>query len=349
MYSQEELIDIFECYIRNNKSAALALRNYRELYPNRRMPSKKVFSRIEMRLRRTGSLNPIQNRQRSIDEDRQLNILLYFEEHPENSMRQAEMHLGISRSTIHDCLKLNRYHPWKLTPVQLLQPNHIASRLEFCGEMLERHLDNNIFNNILWSDESYFTTSGIFNRKNTHTWSQQNPHSYRQIKKQGRETVNVWCGILNNKIIGPYFFEGNMNGEKYLHLLENFLIPALDNIPLNVRRNIIFQHDGALYHNNVRVTGLLNQHFVEFIGNRGNIPWPACSPDLTPMDFFLWGALKNEVYKFEIDNVDQIKAKIREHIAYFNNSNIVSKAINKVQVRYTACIAENGGIIEHIV
>src|ERR1700712_925566 len=348
MYSQAELIDIFECYIRKNKSVALALRNYRELYPNRRMSSKKIFSRIEVRLRRTGSLNHSKNRQGNVNEERHLDVLLYFQENPENSVRQAEIHLQIPRSTIHDCLKLNRYPPWKMTPVQLLRPEHIACRLEFCGEMLERHLDDNIFKNILWSDESYFSTSGIFNRRNTHSWSPQNPHCFRPIKKQGRETINVWCGILDTQIIGPYFFEGNMNGEKYFQLLENFLIPALDEIPLNTRRRIIFQHDGALYHKNDRVIELLSQHFVEFIGNRGNIPWPACSPDLTPLDFFLWGALKNEVNKLELANVDQIKAKIREHIDYINNSNIVSKVVHKVQVKYTTCVYQNGGTIEHI-
>uniref|UniRef100_A0A2H1V4P8 SFRICE_034143 n=1 Tax=Spodoptera frugiperda TaxID=7108 RepID=A0A2H1V4P8_SPOFR len=29
---------------------------------------------------------------------------------------------------------------------------------------------------------------------------------------------------------------------------------------------------------------------------RGPIPWPARSPDLTPMDFYLWGHMKSLVY-----------------------------------------------------
>src|ERR1700712_4024834 len=107
MYSQAELIDIFECYIRTNKSVALALRNYWELFPSRRMPSKKLFSRIEARMRRTGSLNPSKNRQRNVNEDRQLDVLLYFQENPENSVRQAEIHLQIPRSTIHAMIVLS--------------------------------------------------------------------------------------------------------------------------------------------------------------------------------------------------------------------------------------------------
>jgi hypothetical protein len=26
-------------------------------------------------------------------------------------------------------------------------------------------------------------------------------------------SVNIWCGIINNPIIGPYFFDGNLKGE----------------------------------------------------------------------------------------------------------------------------------------
>ena len=32
------------------------------------------------------------------------------------------------------------------------------------------------------------------------------------------------------------------------------------------------------------------------ISLRGDVNWPARSPDLTPCDFFLWGYLKSKVY-----------------------------------------------------
>ncbi|EZA53536.1 hypothetical protein X777_07004, partial [Ooceraea biroi] len=43
---------------------------------------------------------------------------------------------------------------------------------------------------------------------------------------------------------------------------------------------------------------ILNEPFPDrWIGRGGRISWPARSPDLTPLDFFLWGHLKNEVYR----------------------------------------------------
>ncbi|EZA48500.1 hypothetical protein X777_12995, partial [Ooceraea biroi] len=42
---------------------------------------------------------------------------------------------------------------------------------------------------------------------------------------------------------------------------------------------------------------ILNESFPDrWIGRGGRISWPARSPDLTPLDFFLWGHLKNEVF-----------------------------------------------------
>ena len=35
----------------------------------------------------------------------------------------------------------------------------------------------------------------------------------------------------------------------------------------------------------------------KWIGRRGLIDWPARSPDLTPTGFFLWGHVKEMVYK----------------------------------------------------
>lgn len=44
----------------------------------------------------------------------------------------------------------------------------------------------------------------------------QNPHWINETNKQVRWGVNVWCGIIDEHLIGPYFFEENLNGNKYL-------------------------------------------------------------------------------------------------------------------------------------
>jgi hypothetical protein len=50
-----------------------------------------------------------------------------------------------------------------------------------------------------------------------------------------------------------------------------------------------FQHDGAPPHNSrltQQVLNTWNPH--KWIGRGGPVAWPPRSPDLTPVDFFLW-------------------------------------------------------------
>lgn len=351
MYSDRELLDLYNLYIKNNRSPALALREYVQNFPNRPVPNKKIFIRIDLSLQRHGCLrSKKRNKSRNVlTEATQLEILLFFQENPEQSLTDAERRLGVARTTIHKCLVLNKYRPWKFRPLQKLTDDHKRSRLEFCGTLLQDHLENNIFNKILWSDESYFSTAGMYNRKNKHFWSSENHHVFREVRKQGRKSVNVWCGILGRRIIGPYFFEGSMNAVKYQELLETFLLPILDDLPLAIRRDVIFQHDGAPYHHSDGITNFMAANFQQFIGARGTIPWPACSPDLTPMDFFLWGALKNQIYnRNEHLTIESIKQQIRDHINYLNTTYVVASAINHLTTRYTTCVFQDGGHVENL-
>jgi hypothetical protein len=45
------------------------------------------------------------------------------------------------------------------------------------------------------------------------------------------------------------------------------------------------------------------------------IPWPLQSPDLTVLDFFLWGHLKECVYKNRPHTIQELKRAIRDEIA----------------------------------
>ena len=47
-----------------------------------------------------------------------------------------------------------------------------------------------------------------------------------QIDVKGK--LLVWIGLCGNgELIGPFFFEGNVNGEAYLQMLNNQIVPGL--------------------------------------------------------------------------------------------------------------------------
>ncbi|CAK1592334.1 unnamed protein product [Parnassius mnemosyne] len=104
-------------------------------------------------------------------------------------------------------------------------------------------------------------------------------------------------------IIGPYFFEDGrgraltVTSQRYVAMIQDFFTPELQNFPgFNTRT--WFQQDGATAHTSNVAMPVVRQLFPnKVISRRGDIPWPPRSPDLTPMDFFLWGYLKTKVYE----------------------------------------------------
>ena len=48
----------------------------------------------------------------------------------------------------------------------------------------------------------------------------------------------------------------------------------------------------------------------QWIGRRGLMEWPARSPDLTSLDFFLWGYVKSIVYKTKPLDLAALKRRI---------------------------------------
>ena len=62
--------------------------------------------------------------------------------------------------------------------------------------------------------------------------------------------------------------------------------------------------------------GILREMFPRhLISLRGDIGWPARSPDLNPCDsFFLWGYLKSKVYSYRPQSIEHLKDAIRQEI-----------------------------------
>jgi len=60
--------------------------------------------------------------------------------------------------------------------------------------------------------------------------------------------VIVWCGVLGNWLIGPFVFHNNLTGNTYKAFLTIELPGLLEGLPLMIRSEMYFQHDGAPPH-----------------------------------------------------------------------------------------------------
>ncbi|KAJ4428453.1 hypothetical protein ANN_24490 [Periplaneta americana] len=148
---------------------------------------------------------------------------------------------------------------------------------------------------------------------------------------------------MRDRIIGPYFFaEKTVTANTYLDMLQLYAVPQLPD-------GAIFQQDGAPPHFANMVRTFLDEQFpARWIG-RGSpyITWPARSPDLTPPDFFLWGFVKDQVYRTPVRDLADLQERI-----YAAVNNVTPQMLHNtwVEVEYRLDIsrATNGSHVETI-
>ena len=104
--------------------------------------------------------------------------------------------------------------------------------------------------------------------------------------------VNVWCGLSATGVIGPFFFEGIVTGEAYLEMLRSSVLPAICTLYEN--SDVFYQQDGEPPHYHRDMRAFLDEKLQgHWIGQTGTFEFPTGSPDLTPLDFYLWRTLKD--------------------------------------------------------
>jgi len=89
--------------------------------------------------------------------------------------------------------------------------------------------DPNFLFDIVFSDEAIFELNGSVNRYNCRFWS-NNPHWILEVHTLYLQKLNVWAGMLNNILNGPFFIDGNLNAAKYEDMLRNEIFPAIKQI-----------------------------------------------------------------------------------------------------------------------
>lgn len=137
-------------------------------------------------------------------------VIGYVEGNPHISTRALAKETNQARSTIQNILHDHGYVPYKARKVHFMNAgaDHY-NRLAFAQAMTERmNSDEHFLRRVLFSDESLFVLRDSFNTQNKRYWASENPHWYVESKARALrgEQVMIWAGILDEHIIGPYFF-----------------------------------------------------------------------------------------------------------------------------------------------
>lgn len=246
-YSMQERQDMYEVFIKSFKNSLEACRRYELLYPERNQPSHKTILRIYKNMCDNGSLEKKRKKRESRPGVNDINVLAQIEIDDSGSCRSIARECGLSKSGVNKILRKHKLHDYKYLPVQRLHAGDPERRLEFCEWLLDQSADDPLFvNRVVWTDESIFTNNGVFNRRNKHYYATENRHAVQPVRNQIRFSLNVWCGLIDNKLIGPYFLGGTLNGNSYLEFLQTDFENLLEQLPVQTFANISwFQHDGA--------------------------------------------------------------------------------------------------------
>ena len=84
------------------------------------------------------------------------------------------------------------------------------------------------------------------------------------------------------------------------------------------------------------------QQRVTCVHSFGDIAFPAQSPDLTVPDFFLWGFLKDGVFRRHIMTIQELKQAIVDEVAAIDED-LRWRVYGNFQTRLQQCIDVNGG------
>jgi len=351
VYSNEEGFDMLMILGECHRNYLAAERMYATRYPQRARQSRECFKRLADRIRTTGQLQPMHNRKhtitRPVRSEREADIIAAVITNPHDSCRRIAADAGVSHTTVLRILHSNRYHPYHISLHQELRGQDFQARIVLCNWLLRQ--DRNIFRTILWTDEATFKSTGELNIHNAHFWSQENPRWMREVDFQNIWSVNTWCGLIGQHIVGPYFFDGPLNGVVYANFLRNILWELLEEVPLQTRAQMWLQQDGCPPHFSYMARQAADEMFPNrWIGRGGPVLWPPRSPDLSPVDFYFWGRVKDIVYRDRPTTRDDMMQRIRNACQIIGNEEIL-RATDSVRNRLQHCLENNGGHFEHII
>ncbi|KAJ8913297.1 hypothetical protein NQ315_010964, partial [Exocentrus adspersus] len=240
-------------------------------------------------------------------EDRQGEVAQSFIENRRLSINKASQRLGMSRFSVYKNLKILKYHPYKIHLHQELNEDDLM--------------------------KSHNRPQG----RDDFEWRVQ----FSEIIMERIIQDANFLPLIIFSDEASFQLNGNVNRHNFKYWSDENPHWMLEK---HTQHSQKLNQDEAPPHYNLIVRNYLDATFHNrWIGRRGTIEWPARSPDLSPLDFFFWGCLK--------DLVPQDLLELRQRI--INTSaeilaDIIHTAIENFYVRLGQCQEVNGEHFENL-
>ncbi len=196
----------------------------------------------------------------------------------------------VSAQTVRRVLKNNTFKAVTKKKKPLLTTVHRKKCLAFALKHKEWTVED--WKRVIWSDETKINRIGSDGKQ--WVWKKAGEGLIeREVQgtvKFGGGNIMVW-GCMGWEGVGYVAeVEGRMDANQYVDILENNLLPSMEEsgVPLE---DVIFQQDGDSKHTSHKATEFFQDHDIKVLD------WPPQSPDINPIEH-LWHHIKTELNKY---------------------------------------------------
>ena len=144
-------------------------------------------------------------------------------------------------------------------------------------------------------------------------------------------TTGVWRHVAHSRVVVLCYLK-----------ISNEFVDQLDDDEL---RNGYFQQDGATCHTSNESMTEIETFFDDRIISKA-LRSPR-SPDLSPPDFFLWGALKGKAYANKPRTIQALENNIRREIAAISED-VLQASFGNMKRRVQHCLDSGGEYFRHV-
>ena len=219
-----------------HRNIGTALQRFQEEFPDVRYPSRKTVTRNVQKFSLHGTSHNLNKgrsgRRRSARTEENVQAVqnLLNGDQPNGEIISARRNgLGLSSATFNRITRLDlRFHPFQMIRRHQLLAGDYQRRQQFCHWLLAQNA--RFLENVIIGDEAGFALNASINTHNVRHYAPrgQQPLDFQFERNDDRHKLTVWVGLMGNgNIIGPFFFQGNVDGEGYLQMINQQVVPAL--------------------------------------------------------------------------------------------------------------------------
>ncbi|CAF1008388.1 unnamed protein product [Rotaria sordida] len=225
------------------------------------------------------------------------------------TQRAIAKSLRISQSTVSNIIKNSGFILRKKTKVHKLTSSNIIKRRER-SRQIYRRLARQRYKRFITTDEAWFHLDTSSGKRKVCYIKKTDPDYNRMIIQQNTSRPKgfmVWGGVSTQdkttlRLVAP---GTKVNSNYYINkVLKPFLprdVPRL--FSKKQKRKWYFHQDSAPSHTSKETIQYLNENKINYIKPE---EWMPASPDAAPMDYAIWGYLKQQLNRTDTKSLDEL-------------------------------------------